>query len=551
MENPKILLVDDRRENLIALEAVLQSSDLDILLAESGNEALKYFLDHEFALVLLDVQMSDMDGFETAQLIRSREKTYNTPIIFVTAVSTDKHFEYSGYEKGAVDYLPKPINEIILKSKVNIFVDLYRQRKAAEKAYAELKVVTEELQQSNRMILENQKSIVEEERLKLLLQIAGATAQEMTDPLDMILQGLDSLKNHAEQFKDHCAGIMEDLERIREAGVSLRGIVGRIQQIPATGELPATNGFQSLSGRDFAILCIEDDEIFFGLLVQMMKPFPRIVMKHAQTCSAAERILSGESTPNLLLLDHALPDGDSFSIMSFLKRRNLDIPVAIITGQGDEVVASKVIKAGAIDYIPKTEVKRERLFECIQLAIEQSNVKQEMKKAMTVIADMARKDSLTGLYNHRYFLESLQKEVMREARYRTGLSLCMIDIDFFKSINDTFGHTAGDKVLKELAELMEQTMRETDVLCRYGGEEFAIIFTNTMKEGAYKTCIRFRQAVERHIFVHEGFEIRLTISIGLSGYDPESKDSATTFVERTDKELYRAKAEGRNRVCIS
>lgn len=124
----KILLVDDRPENLFALETLLADFALDIIKAASGNEALALTLEHDFALVLLDVQMPEIDGFETAELMRGCEKTKNVPIIFVTAISHEEVHVFKGYETGAVDYLYKPISPYILQSKVKVFCELHRQK---------------------------------------------------------------------------------------------------------------------------------------------------------------------------------------------------------------------------------------------------------------------------------------------------------------------------------------------------------------------------------------------------------------------------------------
>ncbi len=136
-EKSKVLIVDDRPENLLALTEVLSDLELDIIEAKSGIEALSFTLEHDFALILLDVQMPDMDGFETAQLLRGKSETCHIPIIFVTAISKEQKFVFKGYKAGAVDYLFKPIDEDIIISKVRIFVELYQQKKLIkEQSYA-------------------------------------------------------------------------------------------------------------------------------------------------------------------------------------------------------------------------------------------------------------------------------------------------------------------------------------------------------------------------------------------------------------------------------
>ena len=128
----KILVVDDRPENLLAIETALKHVDAEIIKAHSGNEALALMLRHELALVLLDVQMPEMDGFEVATLMRDNDNTKHIPIIFVTAISKDEAYVFRGYETGAVDYLFKPLSPDILKAKVRVFLEMYRQKRELE-----------------------------------------------------------------------------------------------------------------------------------------------------------------------------------------------------------------------------------------------------------------------------------------------------------------------------------------------------------------------------------------------------------------------------------
>ena len=123
----KLLIVDDIQENLVALEALLRQGDVTVLAARSGNAALELLLEHEFALAILDVQMPDMDGFQVATVIKQREKSRHIPIIFLTALSKELHHMFRGYSAGAVDYVVKPFDPMVLRSKVQVFVDLYQK----------------------------------------------------------------------------------------------------------------------------------------------------------------------------------------------------------------------------------------------------------------------------------------------------------------------------------------------------------------------------------------------------------------------------------------
>ena len=154
IEKNDILLVDDKHENLTALEVILNNPKLNLHKATSGNEALSLILEHDFALVLLDVQMPEMDGFETAELMRGIEKSKHIPIIFVTAINQDQQYVFKGYEAGAVDFLFKPLEADVLKSKVDIFLDLYNQRRTIKKQSLELEHKVTEL---NGAFLELQK----------------------------------------------------------------------------------------------------------------------------------------------------------------------------------------------------------------------------------------------------------------------------------------------------------------------------------------------------------------------------------------------------------
>lgn len=144
----QILLVDDLKDNLLALEGLLRRSDVAIFQAKSGKEALEFMMLHDFAVALIDVQMPDMNGFELAELMRGTKRTNAIPIIFVTATAHDQSFSFKGYESGAVDFLLKPLDTFAVKSKVNIFIELYRSKKNLEELLVQLKKTQGELEQA-------------------------------------------------------------------------------------------------------------------------------------------------------------------------------------------------------------------------------------------------------------------------------------------------------------------------------------------------------------------------------------------------------------------
>lgn len=176
----KILLVDDRQENLVALEAVLQPLGETLIKAKSGKDALRQLLRHDFAVILLDAQMPEMDGFETAGLIRQRERNRHTPIIFVTAYSRDRENVFQGYSVGAVDYITKPFDPDILRSKIRVFVELWKRGEEIKRQQELLR--QSELREADRLRREEVWRL-EQEHMRRLTQELEARVAERTAQL--------------------------------------------------------------------------------------------------------------------------------------------------------------------------------------------------------------------------------------------------------------------------------------------------------------------------------------------------------------------------------
>lgn len=156
-------------------------------------------------------------------------------------------------------------------------------------------------------------------------------------------------------------------------------------------------------------------------------------------------------------------------------------------------------------------------------------------------------DALTGLYNRRHFNAELEREFMRSKRYGGNLCIAIIDIDFFKKINDTYGHLCGDYVLKEVAYLILENFRKTDMVFRYGGEEFVVLMTETSLENSLIPLERLRKTIENNNFIFKGEKIKVTISIGAETNHTESTEE---FLNNADKALYQAKQSGRNQTVL-
>ncbi len=160
---------------------------------------------------------------------------------------------------------------------------------------------------------------------------------------------------------------------------------------------------------------------------------------------------------------------------------------------------------------------------------------------------MSVTDALTGLYNRRHFEDNLEREFLRASRYNNNLSFAIIDVDFFKKVNDTYGHSTGDYVLKEVAYLILQNLRKTDMVFRYGGEEFAVIITETPLKQAVIPLERLRKSIEEYPFSYNGQNLKITVSIGASEVN-EKTETVHQLFEEADKALYKAKESGRNQI---
>ncbi len=201
-KSTNILIVDDRPENLLVLESLLEDMDCNIIKANSGNEALGLMLDYEFALVLLDVQMPEMDGFETAELMRGSEKTRYVPIVFVTALSKEKISMFKGYEVGAVDFLYKPIEPIILRSKVRVFIELYNQKKLLEEQSNLLELKIKELTQlkdanfelESLSFMDGLTGIGNRRSFDNYIEVAWKNACRSKKPVSLIMGDIDNFK---------------------------------------------------------------------------------------------------------------------------------------------------------------------------------------------------------------------------------------------------------------------------------------------------------------------------------------------------------------------
>lgn len=273
---------------------------------------------------------------------------------------------------------------------------------------------------------------------------------------------------------------------------------------------------------------------------------------------------------DLIVLDMELSPPGGLAVCRIIKESNhlKDIPIIILAGdQGVDSLAS-AFSFGAIDYVRKPIEKMDLLTRVhsglrlkeemdIRKAREQEllEVTKKLASANQVLRRMAFLDGLTGIANRRFFDEIFQKEWRRAARSQGTIALILIDIDFFKSFNDRYGHQVGDDCLKQVAKALESSLkRPGDHAVRYGGEEFAVLLAEeTNLEGTRKVAETLRANVEALGLTHDGNPVhgRVTISVGVALAQPEEGLSPQSLVTQADKALYEAKHQGRNRVVIA
>jgi len=219
----------------------------------------------------------------------------------------------------------------------------------------------------------------------------------------------------------------------------------------------------------------------------------------------------------------------------------------MLTSKAEHTDKVRGLELGASDYVTKPFDEGE-LVARVNTHLRIKELHESLQEKNRQLLEMANRDGLTGLYNHRYFHESVSKDFQRAVRYNESLSCVMFDIDHFKKFNDTYGHQTGDVVLKTLGGLVKKLMRDSDLAARYGGEEFALLLYHTEAKDAYQIAERLRKTVEQYKFQAEDLVLSVNISVGVASYyHPEISD-AKTLIECADKALYRAKEEGRNRV---
>jgi diguanylate cyclase (GGDEF)-like protein len=337
-----------------------------------------------------------------------------------------------------------------------------------------------------------------------------------------------------------------------------------------------------------SILIVDDTPVNLQLLKRLLTQQGYDINSATDGTSAIAKAMA--DLPDLILLDIMMPDMDGFQVCQILKadERLRSVPVIFISALAQLNDKVRAFQVGGVDYISKPYQPEEVLVRVathltlrrLQISLEEKNGElereiRERKRIQDELEKLANTDPLTGLYNRRRFFLLAEDEFQRALRYKHPLSVAVFDLDFFKHVNDAYGHAVGDQALVHVAHLLHSTARGSDIVARYGGEEFVLLLPETDLEAAFLAIDRLRQMIEKTPFQSQGFQLFLTVSAGVadlasqraaelhpstSAYYSEDTQRTIMTIQRiehlsqvltlADLALYQAKAAGRNQVMV-
>ncbi|MGI9382393.1 MAG: PleD family two-component system response regulator [Methyloligellaceae bacterium] len=449
----RVLVVDDIQANVKLLEARLTAEYFEVLTARNGPDALELCASEGADVVLLDVMMPGMDGFEVCRRLKGDPKCQHIPVIMVTALDQPSD-KVQGLEAGADDFLTKPVDDVALITRV--------------KNLARLKTLTDEM------------------------LMRASTSEQM-------------------------------------------GLPG------------GPDGSAPLSGLGGRVLLVEDHERSARRILDNLSSEQTI---EVQGDPQAAMLGLPDGNYDLLVVSLNLQTADGLRLCSQVRSidRTRHLPILILVEPGDDARLLRGLDMGVNDYLMRPIDKNEMLAR-VRTQIKRKRYADLLKSRIEESVELAITDGLTGLHNRRYMESHLQTLVEEAAQRGKPLSLMIADIDFFKSVNDTFGHDVGDVVLKEFAARVRQYTRGIDLACRYGGEEFVVVMPDTDLAKAYVVAERMRQCVAGQPFEIDGQNkmLEITASVGVACLE-HPDDTPETVLKRADQALYCAKKDGRNRV---
>jgi diguanylate cyclase (GGDEF)-like protein/PAS domain S-box-containing protein len=590
-DNAKVLVVDDNLINLRVALAFLSTHNIHAETAESGAEAVAMAAEKKWDIIFMDHMMPGMNGVEATRIIREWDKT--VPIVALTANAVSGVREQF-LEAGMNDMVAKPIDAVELNMKLTKwlgpgciagFEDASPHNpKPADKAPARAGTAGLETASAGRSeaVLDKKDgldrcggdrelyeklcdSFVEDhggdyEKIKTAfdtgdIPLAHRLSHTLKSTAALLGGGKTSaIAREMEAFlapqpdqgqntvnapdKGAVQGLLDEL------GTALKEFLDELLNAhkALAGPRQRMEGIMDDTGK-FSILTVDDERSNLLVLDAILSPVYRVF-----SAKSGEEMLSRvqEDPPDLILMDIIMPGMDGFEALKRLKE-NPDtrrIPVIIISGLDGEANEEKGFLCGAVDYITKPFKNT--------IVLARVNTHIQIVRQIRMIERLGLVDPLTDIPNRRCFDDRLDIEWRRAVRDKKPLSFMMMDVDKFKSYNDTYGHPQGDVLLKALARIFSSAARRPgDLAARLGGEEFGVLLPDTAMEAALEIAEEIRARVEAvRVAAADGkTETRTTISIGVVCEIPTADTIPRDFISQADKRLYAAKEGGRNRVC--
>jgi len=298
-----------------------------------------------------------------------------------------------------------------------------------------------------------------------------------------------------------------------------------------------------------SVLVIDDSAVARRLILDTLREI-RLFSTYHEAASGIEGFELLRREPiDVVLCDLEMPGIDGFGLLDLMKGREelRDIPVIMLTGEEAQDRKIEGLERGASDYVTKPFDPAE-LVARVKVQLKVKSLQDHLKQSNRLLEELANTDPLTGLCNRRCLMGVMEREIKRSERTDLPISLVMVDIDFFKRVNDTYGHQMGDEVLVAVSALLQKHLREYDQAARFGGEEFAVVLPATQLHHATQAAERMRAAAGTLTFEGELHDLRLTFSCGVATYPHPRVHSLDELIRTADDALYQAKREGRNRV---
>lgn len=291
------------------------------------------------------------------------------------------------------------------------------------------------------------------------------------------------------------------------------------------------------------ILLVDDEPEVRELLAELLEDEGYSVLQ-ADDGEVGFKLFMSENI-DLVVTDVRMPNKNGIELLKDIKQSGQDVDVIIVTGQSDELTAIDCLREGAYDYLLKPIEDLDIMITSVSRALEKRDLTKKNHELMKQLEELTVRDPLTGLYNMRPFYPLIDSEIKHSKKECREFGIFFIDIDYFKNINDNYGHMFGDQVLKMFAKLLKSELIETNKLFRYGGEEFVAMFPETDSEAMLNVAKRFLEVIRGYEFESDGQKTKITVSIGGATYPVDAIDQKK-LIQLADKALYVAKDAGRD-----